>query len=496
MDNTLHLIKRALAKRQKRSINATDLISAEDLATIARLTGCSAQVRIIKCGDIPNLNKYRTANNTCNNIENPRWGASNIPFLRWLPAEYEDKISTPKGWTPNLKINNRLLPLVRKVSNRILSTANSDVDSDPLYTFLVTIFGQWTDHDLTFTPNSPSIRSFNDGINCADTCTKTEPCFPIEFPSDDLRVRDNSEKCMGFTRSAPACGSGNSGYIFGSPTVRQQMNTLTAFIDVGQVYGSDHSRASLLRNFSTDGLLKVNEEHKDNGRDLLPFITMGPNMCATRRRITNDTSAEEVQCFFAGDGRVNENPALASLHTLLMREHNRLAHALASLNPQWDGEKLYQEARKIMGGYFQVITYRDWLPHIVGPEAMSRQLSTYSGYNKSIDPSIANVFASAAFRFAHLMVQPFIFRLDENYEEHPQYPTELLHRTMFTPWRIVFEGGLDPILRGLVGRQAKLKTQNKMMTEELRDRLFKFTEKLALDLGSLNMQRGRDHGIP
>ncbi|XP_035999616.1 eosinophil peroxidase [Fundulus heteroclitus] len=497
MDYSLYLIKSSLSKRHRRSINATDLISAGDLEVIARLTGCSAQLRNISCESIPNLDQFRTASSVCNNIKNFRWGASNIPFLRWLPAEYEDELSTPKGWTHDQRVNNHLLPFVREVSNRILSTANSDVDSDPLYTHLVTIFGQWTDHDLTFTPHSPSIRSFNDGIDCEKTCSNTEPCFPIEFPKNDPRFEDHAEECMPFSRSAPACGSGNTGYIFGSPTVRQQLNTLTAFIDVGQVYGSDDSKARLLRDFSTDeGLLRVNEEYKDSGRDLLPFTTMGANMCATRGRMTKNSSAEEVLCFFAGDDRSNENIGLASLHTLMMREHNRLARALAQLNPQWNGERLYQEARKIMGGYLQVITYRDWLLHIVGPDAISKQLSTYPGYDENIDPSISNVFATAAFRFAHLMVQPFIFRLDENYEDHPDYPTQLLHRTMFAPWRVVFEGGLDPIVRGLIGRQAKLNTQDHMMTEELRDRLFKFSVELALDLGSLNLQRGRDHGLP
>lgn len=47
-----------------------------------------------------------------------------------------------------------------------------------------------------------------------------------------------------------------------------------------------------------------------------------------------------------------------------------------------------------------------------------------------------------------------------------------------------------------MGRMAKLNTQDNMMTEELRDRLFKFSTELALDLAALNMQRGRDHGIP
>ncbi|XP_034451368.1 eosinophil peroxidase-like [Hippoglossus hippoglossus] len=149
-----------------------------------------------------------------------------------------------------------------------------------------------------------------------------------------------------------------------------------------------------------------------------------------------------------------------------------------------------------MGAYLQVLTYRDYLLPIVGPDLIAKQLSTYPGYDEQVDPSISNVFATAAYRFAHLMVQPFIYRLDEKYQEHRDYPSPLLHKAFFTPWRLIFEGGLDPILRGLVGRQAKLNTQDHMMTDELRDRLFKFSTELALDLAALNMQRGRDHGVP
>ena len=57
-------------------------------------------------------------------------------------------------------------------------------------------------------------------------------------------------------------------------------------------------------------------------------------------------------------------------------------------------------------------------------------------------------------------------------------------------------GGINPLLRGLLGRPAKLNTQNNMMVDALRERLFQFVMHLALDLGSLNMQRGRDHGLP
>ena len=80
------------------------------------------------------------------------------------------------------------------------------------------------------------------------------------------------------------------------------MNALTAFIDVGQVYGSDDVKARFLRDLTTDrGLLRVNTEYTDNGRELLPFSKMEVNMCATRARITNNSTAQEVPCFVAGE---------------------------------------------------------------------------------------------------------------------------------------------------------------------------------------------------
>ncbi|XP_074513625.1 eosinophil peroxidase-like [Sebastes fasciatus] len=497
MDNAIKLIKRSSHGRQKRSINATDLISEEDLQVIADLTGCTPRHRLPSCKTTPNLNKFRTASSVCNNRNNNLWGSSNTPFTRWLPAEYQDRISLPKGWDPKRRVNRRLLPLVREVSNRILRTENSDVESDPLYTHMVTIFGQWTDHDMTFTPHSPVIRSFNTGIDCEKSCERTEPCFPIQIPRNDPRFGRNSEECIPFFRSSAACGSGNTGHVFGASTVRQQMNSLTAFIDAGQVYGADDVKARFLRNLTSDkGLLRVNSQYEDNGRELLPFAPMASSICANRARIIKDVNAVEVPCFVAGDERTNEHIGLTAVHTLFMREHNRLARALAKLNPHWDGETLYQESRKIMGGYSQVLTYRDYLLHIVGPDFITSHLSTYPGYDENVDPRIANVFATAAYRFAHLMVQPFMFRLNEQYQEHRDYPSPLLHKAFFTPWRITFEGGVDPIIRGLVGSKAKLNTQDNMLSDELRERLFQFSSQLALDLASLNLQRGRDHGLP
>ena len=71
-------------------------------------------------------------------------------------------------------------------------------------------------------------------------------------------------------------------------------------------------------------------------------------------------------CFFAGDFRVNEQLNLIVLHTLFMREHNRLAEKLAELNPGWEDERLFQKARKINVAQYQHIVYKEWLPIILG----------------------------------------------------------------------------------------------------------------------------------
>lgn len=41
-----------------------------------------------------------------------RLGSSNTPLARWLPAEYQDAVSLPKGWNPEQKVNGQILPLV------------------------------------------------------------------------------------------------------------------------------------------------------------------------------------------------------------------------------------------------------------------------------------------------------------------------------------------------------------------------------------------------
>lgn len=126
-------------------------------------------------------------------------------------------------------------------------------------------------------------------------------CLIIKVPSRDSRLGPDS--CIPVFRSSPACGSGNTAYMFGgSPSVREQINSLTAFLDAGQVYGAEDGLAKDLRDLTNDGgLLRVNDQFHDNGREHLPFTNVQSKMCSTRGKTLNDTSLTEVPCFIAGE---------------------------------------------------------------------------------------------------------------------------------------------------------------------------------------------------
>ncbi len=105
---------------------------------------------------------------------------------------------------------------------------------------------------------------------------------------------------------------------------------------------------------------------------------------------------------------------MAVMHTLFMREHNRLARQLASINPRWNDERLYQEARRIVNAQWQHIVYNEWLPIILG-ERFMRQFGLFpltrgfsDDYRTDFDPRITNAFATAAFRFGHSLIPGLI----------------------------------------------------------------------------------------
>ncbi|NWI88224.1 PERE peroxidase, partial [Pitta sordida] len=473
VQTTLSLLKEKLKWTVRGDFNVTDLLTPAQLGLIFKASGCDQQDKKMNCA----FSRYRTITGECNNRRNPSLGASNRALARWLPAVYEDGVSVPWGWTKGKPLSGFPLPLVRQVSNEIVRFPPERLQMDQHRSLMFMQWGQFIDHDLDFSPETPTRVSFVGETDCDTSCAKKPPCFPIEIPPNDPRIK-NTKDCLPFFRSAPACSQGRA--------VREQINALTSFLDGSVVYGSEVSVANRLRDRRHQrGLLAVNQNFTDRGRAYMPFGPMRKEPCLKA------SGAARIPCFFAGDTRASEMLELACMHTLFMREHNRLAGKLKRLNPHWNDERLYQEARKILGAMIQIITYRDYLPLLLG-RSFQRLIPRYRGYNEAVDPRISNVF-TLAFRFAHASIPPTVGRLNEYYK--PIKPEIPLRTSFFAVWRIIKEGGIDPYLRNLMANPAKLMTQQQMVVDELRDRMFEQVERIGFDLAALNMQRSRDHGL-
>lgn len=490
-ERTLVNIRRHVNAGKNLTANATDIFSYDDLLSseyldlLAQLSDCTAHRVTPNCTDICYHNKYRTIDGTCNNFENSLWGTSLSAFRRLLPSRYENGLNAPVGST-NMPYNGFKLPSARLVSTTLIST--DVVEQDMEITHMVMQWGQFLDHDLDHALPSVSLESW-DGVDCKKTCDFAPPCFPMEVPPNDPRV--TNRRCIDFIRSSAACGSGMTSVFFGKLQPREQINQLTAYIDASQVYGYSQQFSRDLRNITLEGedngYLREGV-HFPNQKSMLPFAS--PTDGIDCRRSLEESS---VNCFTAGDVRVNEQVGLLSMHTIWMREHNRIVKYFNEINPHWSGEQTYQEARKIVGGMMQHITYSHWIKNVIGSDGMEL-LGEYKGYDSSANPSISNEFATAAFRFGHSLINPILHRLDYKFEPIEQGHLQL-RDAFFAPWRVVYEGGVDPLLRGLFTMPAKIKRPEQSLNSELTEKLFTVAHAVSLDLAAMNVQRGRDHAL-
>uniref|UniRef100_A0A2K5TRL1 Sushi domain-containing protein n=1 Tax=Macaca fascicularis TaxID=9541 RepID=A0A2K5TRL1_MACFA len=443
METSIQAMKRKVNLKIQQSQHPTDALSEDLLSIIANMSGCLPYMLPPKCPNTCLANKYRLITGACNNRDHPRWGASNTALARWLPPVYEDGFSQPRGWNPSILHNGFPLPPVREVTRHVIQVSNEVVTDDDRYSDLLMAWGQYIDHDIAFTPQSTSKAAFRGGADCQVTCENQNPCFPIQ---------------VSFRKRFYLAGN------LSTANPRQQMNGLTSFLD-----------ASTLRNWTSAGAARVTRL-RDSAAYLPPRNpgeTRGP-------------------CFLAGDGRASRSPLPdGAAHAVAAR-----AQPPGGSRPSARGADACTRRRKVVGALHQIITLRDYVPRILGPEAFQQYVGPYEGYDSAANPTVSNVFSTAAFRFGHATIHPLVRRLDAGFQEHPGLPGLWLHETFFSPWTLLHGGGLDPLIRGLLARPAKLQVQDQLMNEELTERLFVLSNSSTLDLASINLQRGRDHGLP
>ena len=410
--------------------------------------------------------EYRSFNGAGNNLSNPIFGEAETELLRLTPNAYADGISTPRGGLATSS-----LPNARAISNAVSAQSSSQVNSIGATDWLWQ-WGQFLDHDLDLSGGAPIAEPFNISVPTGD------PSFdPASTGTATIEL--NRTIFSGGTAGAP----------------REQVNEITSFIDASNVYGSDAARAQGLRDLSSNGLLRTS-----SGGSLLPLNTTGlandngPNLAAT-------------SAFVAGDVRANEQIGLTATHTLFVREHNRIATDLAARiagnesalitkrdaaitannGVNSEADFIYQSARKLVGAQIQKITYDEFLPILLGP---SSPLSSSGSYDPTVDAGVSNEFSTAAFRVGHTLLSSELQLVDPTTGANTG--SVPLQNAFFTP-SFFDTNSVDGVLAGLASQLAQ--EVDTLVVDDVRNFLFGPPGSGGLDLASLNIQRGRDHGI-
>jgi peroxidase len=367
---------------------------------------------------------FRTIDGSDNNLADPTMNQAQTDFARLGPANFSDGISAmPSGPNP------------REISNVVVAQAETGEDGPHLtddngiaLSGMMYAWGQFVDHDLDLQKGG----------------TTTD--ISITVPADDEFLTPGNT--IPLTRLAidPATG------VAGHPATA--INTITGWMDGSQVYGSDAATAAKLR--TADGHLTTSEG------DNLPIDPQSGR-------------------FMAGDVRAQENPDLTALQTLFVREHNYQVDQLHKEHPNWSGDRLYEMAKAITTAEMVNITYSEWLPHLLGKDA----IEPYHGYDPTVDPRISEEFAGAAFRFGHSIVSDEISAID-NLGAFTSEQT--LAESFFTDAATFAAIGTDGLLRHLSGDLANLLDTH--IVDGLRN--FLVDGPGQLDLAAINIQRGRD----
>ena len=322
----------------------------------------------------------------------------------------------------------------RTISNLVVGEGDAATPNGQGFSGMMYAWGQFIDHDM--------IRSRSDGVSRID----------VAVPSGDPHFPDGSAVAMSRLVTDPASGTGPD-------NPRAALNFATGWLDASVVYGVDPATAAVLR--LPDGRMRTS----DGGN--LPVVD---------------------GMFAAGDPRAAENPSLTALQTLFVREHNWQVERLAAADPSLDGDGLYERARAIVAAEIARITYDEFLPALLGEGT----LAPWRGHDLSADPRILTEFAGAAWRWGHSTVSVETERKDEFGAVEGGEGFEL-RDVFFMPPEAFAEGsGADGFLRHLSTDLAQ--AMDARIVDDLRNFLVDFD--VGQDLAALNIQRGRDLGLP
>jgi peroxidase len=416
------------------------MLSARSLATVLLVTALGsarAQAKTLEASfgfDSPAAAppEFRSFDGTGNNLANPLWGSAGTDYARMARVDYADGFSTAR-------LTGR--PNPRSVGVALMRQTGAQPNNRNLSGY-VYAFGNFLAHDTDRT-NSGTTEFVN---------------FTIP-PGDDIYQAGQTVE-VARTVFNPSTGTGVS-------NPRQQTNFTSAFIDGSVIYGSNATTASILRGGPANPGAKLRTSNEINGdaENLLPRNAFGPDPTAK---------------FVGGDDRVNDNVPLTSLHTVFMREHNRLVDVYSAQHPGWSSEELYQRARKTVGAELQAITFNEYLPALLGPAAPS---PTRSQYNPNLNPAVLNEFAAVFERVGHSMLTPSFLRIQNNGLAAPGGPVSLIDG-FNNPSKVSSSNELNLFLKGL-SVEVQDETDIKLVTDM----------RVAL-LDAFDIQRARDHGLP
>jgi hypothetical protein len=435
----------------------------------------------------------RSLDGSGNNLAHPTWGEVGTNYQRLAPARYADGAGAMASG-----------PNPRYISNRVFNSLGVDLFSERNVSQWVWIWGQFLDH--TF--------GLAQGATTEDASIPFDQTDPLEGFTDTLGP-------IPFTRDAVAPGTGTN-----ASNPRQQVNTVNSYIDGWPIYGGTAQRLAWLRTGPDNGNPLAEGPSLLLPGGYLPHANVrGNTSTAPAMTLQGNLVGDPSDAVESGDVRANENAELTAVHTLFAREHNRIVSLLPAALPS---ELRFQIARRIVGAEEQYITYTEFLPSI------GVNLPAYTGYHSNVDPELYDEFATVGYR-AHSMVNGEV-HVDVPAAQytatqlaqlgsmgvaatpipgtHPaQVQLNVTQGAAFFDPDIVPDVGLGPLLTSF-GDEPGYKN-DEQIDDALRSVLFEVPGPTVADpaqcfedpatpgcfqgvedLGAIDVQRSRDHGMP